>query len=273
MAEGRSQDAQMERVSLQSASFSGRIRRFVRGAGAALMTLGFWLGAIVIAWLILPVLLLVERDPIARRRRIQRLVSASWRWFLARLDGLGVLAVRYAEHELFVTPSVVVANHPTLLDVVAIIARAPHVCCVVKPGLVTNPLVGPFLRSLGHVSSGDGSLGGGLAAIEGLSARLREGFSVLIFPEGTRSPLGGLHPFRRGAFEIARQVGVPVVPLLLRCEPPVLGKDKPVWRFPETKPTLTVKTTGARDVHAPEQDCKAIEAEFREWLRHGAVPL
>jgi 1-acyl-sn-glycerol-3-phosphate acyltransferase len=237
------------------------------------MTMLFWLGAVAIAWLFLPVLHLVERDPIARRRRIQRTVSASWRWFLARLDGLGVLSVKYAAPEPLLSPSVVVANHPTLLDVVAIIAQAPHVCCVVKPSLVANPVVGPFLRSLGHVSSGDGSLGGGLMAIEGLTARLREGFSVLIFPEGTRSPVGGLHPFRRGAFEIARQAGVPVVPLLLTCEPPVLSKDKPVWRFPAIKPTITVKSAGIRDVSAPERDCKALEAEFREWLSHGVVAV
>ncbi len=232
------------------------------------MTLLFWAGALGIAWVVVPVVLLIDRDPIARRRRIQRTVSASWRWFLARLDDLGVLSVRYAADELFVGPSVVVANHPTLLDVVAIIARVPHVCCVVKPSLVSSPFVGLFLRSLGHVSSGDGSLGGGMAAMEGLTSRLREGFSILIFPEGTRSPLGGLHPFRRGAFEIARQAGVPLVPLLLTCDPPVLGKDKPVWRFPEIKPTLTVKTTPARDVSAPAQDCKALEAEFRNWLNH-----
>jgi 1-acyl-sn-glycerol-3-phosphate acyltransferase len=129
-------------------------------------------------------------------------------------------------------------------------------------------LVGQLLRSLGHVSAGDGSLMSGAAVLDGMQERLREGFPVLVFPEGTRSPLGGMHRFRRGAFEIAQRAGVPVIPLFLRCDPPALGKGTPVWRHPRRCPTLTVHVDAPVDTNGPDPKdlCKNIERDFRSRL-------
>ena len=70
--------------------------------------------------------------------------------------------------------------------------------------------------------------------------RLRDGMPVLIFPEGTRSPEGGLRAFKRGAFEIAYRAGVPIVPLFIRCQPPVLSKEAPWYRAPRIPPRYTI---------------------------------
>jgi 1-acyl-sn-glycerol-3-phosphate acyltransferase len=244
--------------------------RFGRGMGVALAILFFWSGAFVLAWLVVPYVYLRESDPLRRRRRMQRVVAAAWRWFHRQLDRTTLYRVAYeglSEHD-GEAPAVLVANHPSLLDVTAIISRMPSTCCVVKSSLMTSPLVGRLLRSLGHVSAGDGSLMSGAAVLDGVHDRLREGFPVLVFPEGTRSPMGGMHPFRRGAFEIAQRAGVPVVPLFLRCEPPALGKGTPVWRHPRRCPTLTVHVGGPLDTNAPDPRslCKNVERTFRGRL-------
>jgi len=249
--------------------------RFGRGMGVALAILCFWSGAFVLAWLVVPYVYLRERDRLLRRRRMQRVVAAAWRWFHRQLDRTTLYRVAYqgvAQHAAE-APAVLVANHPSLLDVTAIISQMPSTCCVVKDSLVNSPLVGHLLRSLGHVSAGDGSLMAGAAVLDAVQERLREGFPVLVFPEGTRSPMGGMHPFRRGAFEIAQRAGVPVVPLFLRCEPPALGKGTPVWRHPRRCPTLTVHVDGPLDTNGPDPRglCKNVERAFRSRL--GLVAL
>ncbi len=245
-----------------------RAIRFARGLGVVFAILYFWSGAFVLSWFVLPYMSWKERDPLARRRRIQLVVASAWRDFHRRLARATLYQCAYVGEAPSDGAAVLVANHPTLLDVTAILARIPHACCVVKSSLIASPLVGRLLRACGHVAAGDGSLMGGVGVLDAVCARLQEGFPVLVFPEGTRSPLGGMHRFRRGAFEIAKRAGAPVVPLFLRCDPPALGKGTPVWQHPRRCPTLTVHVgvaiaTSASD---PTDLCKKVEHDFRARL-------
>lgn len=240
--------------------------RFLRGLGVAFAILVFWTGALGLAWLVLPYVYLRERAPLSRRRRIQNVVAAAWRWFHRMLDRSTLYRCRYVGETASVSgPRVLVANHPSLLDVTVILSRMPEACCVVKSSLMNSPLVGRLLRACGHVAAGDGSLMAGIGVLEAVRDRLNEGFPVLVFPEGTRSPLGGMHRFRRGAFEIAQRAGVPVVPIFLRCDPPALGKGTPVWRHPRRCPILTVHVGPALDTNGgdPTELCKSVERDFR----------
>ncbi len=63
----------------------------------------------------------------------------------------------------------------------------------------------------------------------------------MVFPEGTRSPLGGLRPFQRGAFEIACRGCVPVVPFLIRCQPVILNRAVPLRQAFSTTSIYTVE--------------------------------
>jgi 1-acyl-sn-glycerol-3-phosphate acyltransferase len=248
-----------------------RLLRLGRGLGVALAIALFWSGAFVLAQLLVPCLPLIERDPLARRRRIQKQVAEAWGWFLRVLERATLFRVRIAQPVWQEGPAVYVANHPSLLDVTAIIAHIPHACCVVKGSLMTNPLVGRLLRACGHVSAGDGGLSAGVKVMEELRGRLQEGFSVLVFPEGTRSPKGGMHRFRRGAFEVARLAGVPVVPLFLEVSPPALGKGTPLWEHPLACPTLTLHGGEALEPTQRDADarCRQLESNFRSRLVSG----
>lgn len=262
------QHASLEKTSTPSASLWDRWLRFARGLGVAWSIAYFWAGAALLSCLVVPYLTLAERDALARRRRLQRLVAASWRGFHRWLDWSTLYRYRYEGSEPPPGPVVFVANHPTLLDVTAILCRLPHVCCVVKDSLIRNPLVGPLLRGVGHVGAGDGGFGAGFGVLNQLQARLSEGFPVLVFPEGTRSPPDGMWRFRGGAFEVARMAHVPVVPLLLQCSPPALGKGTSVWNHPRACPTLTVNIDPALHVgeEAPSAVCRRVQASFRRRL-------
>lgn len=246
----------------------GKLIRLTRGVGVAASILYFWAGGCLLSCFVVPYLALVERDRLSRRRRLQGLVARIWGLFHRWLDWSTLYRVRYEGLTPPAGPAVFVANHPSLLDVTAIICRIPHACCVVKEGLVRNPLVGPLIRGLGHVGAGDGGFGAGYGVLAALEARLVEGFPVLVFPEGTRSPYADLRRFRRGAFEVARKREVPLVPLFLRCVPPALGKGVPVWRHPRECPMLTVHVDPPRLLgeESPDVACRQLQEDFRARL-------
>jgi 1-acyl-sn-glycerol-3-phosphate acyltransferase len=249
-----------------------RVQQFARGLLVVASIAYFWSAACVLAWVVVPWVSYRQRDPLLARRRMQRIVQARWVSFHRNLERLGIYRIQYEGETIPDGPAVLVANHPTLLDVTSIMCRNPHVCCVVKSSIIESRLVGRLLKSCGHVSGGDGNLMSGASVIHALEGRIAEGFPVLVFPEGTRSPKGAVRRFRRGAFEVARTTGAPLIPLFLSCDPPALGKGTPVWQHPLICPTLTVRTEGAMDMtdRDPQATCKQVETEFRRRMEKSA---
>ncbi|MBK6921752.1 MAG: AMP-binding protein [Deltaproteobacteria bacterium] len=113
--------------------------------------------------------------------------------------------------------SLLVANHCSYLDFIVAAATLPSdVHILVKGELRDTPLVGVVLRRLGHLFVDRHSTARSLADLEQVVALLREGRRVLVFPEGTFSAEIGLRPFKLGAFRLACEHDVPVVPCAMR---------------------------------------------------------
>jgi 1-acyl-sn-glycerol-3-phosphate acyltransferase len=242
----------------------------------------FWAGAVVLTWTLCPLVLLTVRDERRRWHACQRVVRVAFGWFHEYMRVLTLLEATVvpptsadfggsdAARERQ-APLVFVANHPTLVDVTAILARSEGLCCVVKAGLIRSVFVGRLLRACGHIDGGDGGPMSGAAVMQEALRRLEAGMSVLVFPEGTRSPPGGLHAFRRGAFEIAARAGVPVRPLVLTCNPPALSKGVPFWRQPERMARLRIHAAPTLQVSDARAACVAVESSYRQRL--GIAPL
>lgn len=239
----------------------GRKVRTLLTAGAFA---AFYCGAAIFSWIWLP---LVARGGVSRADqalRSQALVRQAFILFhdFMRVGRLLDFDPRRVDLRLPEGPCVVIANHPTLVDVTALIAAGGPMCAVVKPELSNSVAFGRLLRHCWHIeSTGEDDLGASPVVDEAIT-RLKAGLRILIFPEGTRSPERGLRRFRRGAFEIAARAGVPVVPLLLGCDPPILSKLAPWHRTPETVPRLTVTRLPAL---APEAwaDAATMASEVR----------
>lgn len=129
-------------------------------------------------------------------------------------------------------PRILVANHPSLLDVVLIVSRLPNVVCVMKASLMRNILLGSAARLAGYISNK-----GPLEMVLQAGQALGEGAHVLLFPEGSRTSQFPLDPFNNSAALIARRTGIPIQSLLIRFNPtdlgPYLGKSWPLWRKPK----------------------------------------
>jgi len=145
-----------------------------------------------------------------RCRRYPRL----WARLLIRWSGTTV-EVEGLERADWDRPMVMVANHQSWFDVFAILAFIPaNLRFVAKEELGRIPIFGRAWKECGHVSVDRSNRSEAIASLERAASRIRdESPAVIFFPEGTRSVDGRLRTFKKGAFVLALQTGVPVVPL------------------------------------------------------------
>ena len=172
-----------------------------------------------------------------RADRAQRAIHRGSRLFMGYMAraGLMTVSVEGGERLRRDDPVLLVANHPTLLDVVALASILPQVDCIVNVARARNPILRGVVRAAGYVRND-----GGAAVVDACVERLRGGRSVLVFPEGTRSPAGGLHPFKRGAAHVALRSGCELLPIVLLCDPPALAKGQKWYDVPRRTIRLSI---------------------------------
>ena len=126
------------------------LREIVRGGLAGSAFLAFGIGGAILSWIVLP-LASCDWNRTRRQRRCQRIVQATFVLFHDYMTLIGVVGFdpRRAPRPLPEGPFVLVTNHPTLVDVTALIAAYGELCVVAKPALFRNPLLGPLLRLCG----------------------------------------------------------------------------------------------------------------------------
>jgi 1-acyl-sn-glycerol-3-phosphate acyltransferase len=219
----------------------------------------FWFFAVLLAGTVFPWIALVGRDSQRRMRRAQKLIARAFGLFHSYMRWLGLIERRLVgEIERPASrPVIFVANHTTLIDVTAIMSLVPHVCCLAKSAFASSLVLGRPFRLCGFIGSGTDLRSRGLALQEA-ETRLREGFDLLVFPEGTRSPPGGLLPFHRGAFVLACRTGAPIVPLLMHCAPSALTKDRPFFYQPEGLAQLSIEPMSPCFPEAHEMDASRL---------------
>lgn len=111
---------------------------------------------------------------------------------------------------------VFVANHQSAFDIFSVYGHLGHnFRWMMKKALEHIPLVGYSCKVSGHIFVDNSSPSAVKATMETAEKRLAGGMSVVVFPEGSRTHDGRMHPFRRGAFSLAVEFGLPVVPITI----------------------------------------------------------
>ena len=126
-------------------------------------------------------------------------------------------------------PYVVVANHESFVDILLISHLPFEMKWMSKSDFFRYPLIGWMMRLARDIRLERGDKKSGVAALQECRKRLDQDVSVMIFPEGTRSHSGVLGEFKDGAFRIAIDAGVPVLPLAVIGTRDALIKHD--WRF------------------------------------------
>jgi len=109
---------------------------------------------------------------------------------------------------------VLTANHLSLFDILVLLAGLPiQFRWLAKKEVFAIPLMGWAMTRVGYVSIDRQNKEKAWAHLYQAKGKLEEGYSLMFFPEGTRSPDGEMKGFKSGAFVLALQAGVPVVPI------------------------------------------------------------
>lgn len=219
----------------------------VQAPAAALVTVAFALAAILVG--------AVDRSG----RGCRRLGGAWGRLLLGlarvevRVDGAGHVPSG---------PAVYAANHQSALDILVVFGHLPVDFRIIhKRSLYLVPFIGQTLWLAGHVGIDRLHPFRARRSLDAAVERIRRGTSVVVFPEGTRSPDRSVRRFKRGSFTLALEAGVPVVPVSL-----VGVRDVVPQALPSLRPGRVLLR-----LHPPVavagrslEDAESLAAEVRE---------
>ncbi len=208
-----------------------RLGRGWRVVATGISFLAFGIGGLFLRVLVIPPIQLLVRDPMRRRRIMRRLVQLSFASHVGLMHRLGVLTYEiHGRERLRRGGLLILANHPTLIDVVFLISLLPNADCIVKSALARNPFMRGPVRAAGYVTNDDGA-----GLVQDCIDAVRAGGNLVIFPEGTRTARGQPMRLQRGAANIAVRGQLDITPVRISCTPMTLGKGEKWYSVPSRR--------------------------------------
>jgi 1-acyl-sn-glycerol-3-phosphate acyltransferase len=181
--------------------------------------------------LVFPLLNVVPGSPLNKRQRAQKCVHYSFYIFIGLMHRIGIMTYEIKGLEkLNRSGQLILANHPTLIDIVFLLSRIPYASCIVKSKLCHNPCMKGSIINAGYISNEDPQ-----QMINRCVEYLSAGGIMIIFPESTRTVSNTEYNFQRGAATIALQANAIVTPVTLRCFPSTLTKAEKWYQIPERR--------------------------------------
>jgi 1-acyl-sn-glycerol-3-phosphate acyltransferase len=184
----------------------------------------FFFGTLVIILALIPGL-----DP---KRNLGNWIGRLWSWMNLGLSGTSV--VMRGRYKIDPDRSyIVMSNHQSHFDVWALIAYLPlQLRWVMKIELRSIPVFGLGCEKLGMIYVDRGDSDKARESLETAKDKIRAGASVVFFPEGTRSPDGLIHEFKKGGFVMALGTETPILPITINGSRYALPKDMPLLMKP-----------------------------------------
>lgn len=219
-----------------------RLERAWRVLATGLCFASFGAGSLALGVLLFPLLALAVRAPERRALLARRVIRHTFRSFVLLMRVTRVITVEvHGLDRLRGGGRLILANHPTLIDVVLLLALVEQGDCVVKGALGRNPVTRGPVRAAGFVFNDDG----GEDLLAGCVRSVRTGNNLIIFPEGTRSSRTQPIRLQRGAARVAVHGAVDITPVRIRCTPATLAKGEKWYRVPPRRAHFRI------DVDAP----------------------
>ena len=125
-------------------------------------------------------------------------------------------------HETFDKPAIIICNHQSFLDILILLSISPKLVIVTKSWVWNSPVFGLFIRYAGFIHSTDGFD----SILEQSRETIRQGCSIIIFPEGTRSADGRTGRFHHGAFSLAQELDIDIVLAVIHGAGKILPKHR-----------------------------------------------
>lgn len=210
------------------------------------------LGLVVITGLLAPSLILISLITSSGTPTFQ--IMRWWAWGVSKCMGL-TFSVRGAEKVVPGQSYIVTPNHQSNTDILALITMLPvPFRWVLKKELLKVPLFGWAVAATGAIALDRANRDQSVQTLRAGTDKLAGGWSVLIYPEGTRTPDGELLPFKKGAFMMAVQTGIPILPVTSNGAYKVMPKQTLLFRRGHITVTIgdSINTEGLTENDVPE---------------------
>lgn len=208
----------------------------------------FGLGGLLMNVTAFPLINLLVRDRAKRSALAQWLVHKSFRLHVLFMVMTGTIAVKIIGAEKLKQDrgTLIVANHPSLIDVVLLISAMKQAQCIVKADIWKNPFMRGVATAAGYIrNDGDPE-----RLIDVCAAELAEGKNIIIFPEGSRTVPGVPVKLQRGVANIAVRARAPIRLVSITCEPPSLMKGQKWYEIPPVRSCFTVRINGLVEIES-----------------------
>ncbi|OUS26741.1 hypothetical protein A9Q99_16085 [Gammaproteobacteria bacterium 45_16_T64] len=204
----------------------------------------FGLGGLLLSLTLFPLINLLIWNPQRRKVVGQYIVHLAFRFFIGFMNQVGILDYEIiGRDKLEGEPCLILANHPSLIDVVFLISLMKKVDCIVKQALVRNPFTYGPIRAAGYIGND-----GAEALMDDCVDSLSQGNSLVVFPEGTRTSAGEALRFQRGAANIAIRAKCKIRPVTIRVSPTTLTKAEKWYQIPNKKFKVSIYIADDMDV-------------------------
>lgn len=250
------------------------INHFWRNLASGICFLVFGIGGLVLTIIVFPIQNIVYFDRKKRTRIARKTIHYSFKYFINLMIFLGIMDLEIKETSKLKNAEgkVLIANHPSLIDVVILISLIKNADCIVKGALWKNPFVKGAVSGANYISNQCEPE----TFIDKCNESLNEGSTLVIFPEGTRTVPGQPLRFQRGAGNIAVRCEKDFLPVTIDCDQSFLTKGSKWYQMPKKKPKLVVTiqdailisefTRGISASKSSRKVLKAIEEYFKGKL-------
>lgn len=189
-------------------------------------------GAVILYFIVsiilhMPIVLMMEtKKGIEKARNYGRI----WGKYVIKRTGSSVEMIyknREAIEALKDEPVVLVSNHQSHMDIPLLIGYFPkYLGFVAKKEMETWPIISIWMKRIQCVFLDRNNPREGIKSIQEAVEKIKNGYSVVIFPEGTRSKTGEIGEFKKGSFKLASDAKVKIIPVSIKGTIDILGKDK-----------------------------------------------
>lgn len=230
-------------------------------------TIVAWSLGITLTLILIPIgLLAFLLDPI--KQRLVQPIIRFWGRSIMRFCFIPVI-VTGRENALKVPAAVFVSNHHSMLDIFTLLGYIPHNSgFLAKKQVIWVPIIGWLLLIFGHVRVDRSNPRRSLESVQRCIKAIKSGWSIIIFPEGTRTGDGSISPFKSGSLKIPLRTGAPVVPVTIAGAYKVMRKKTfAVHKYPVVVHIGEPVSTEGLDVKDFKPFVQSIENQIRETYK------